>query len=87
MPLYDFTCSDCGHTFELALSLAEQGTESPKKSCPDCASRRVTQIITFSGGGALLGGTISMKDLKNIPQSEIESPLFGRMGGNDDGEG
>ena len=65
MPLYDFACADCSQTFELALTLAEQGTETPKKVCPSCSSPRVNQLMTFSGGGALLGGTIKMKDLKN----------------------
>ena len=86
MPLYDFSCTDCGQTFELMLTLAEQSTDSQKKICPGCSSRKVNQLITFSGGGCLLGGTITMKDLKNIPPSAIESPVFGRLGGQGDGE-
>lgn len=84
MPLYDFACADCRQTFELTLTLAEQSTASPKKVCPFCASLRVNQLMTFSGGGMLLGGTVSMKDLKNIDPSSIASPVFGRLGQKDD---
>ena len=82
MPLYDFSCADCGKTFELSLSLAEHGSDSPKKICPSCASKNITQVIGFSGGGALLGGTVKLSDLKSIDPSSIESPVFGRLGGN-----
>lgn len=54
MPLYDFECLDCKARFELTLSLHERETESPKKQCPSCSSKNVSQRMTFEG--AVIGG-------------------------------
>ena len=34
MPIYEYTCSDCGHTFE-RLQLLQEG---PVATCPECGS-------------------------------------------------
>lgn len=51
MPIYDYKCSDCGHTFTQNLRIAErkQPIESP---CPECEKEgNITQVI---GGGAVV---------------------------------
>lgn len=64
MPLYEFTCKKCGHTFEELISLAD--LESGKLICPACKSKRVEKGFSafatgsdsggFSGGGCGSGG-------------------------------
>ena len=84
MPLYDFICADCGVSFELSLTLAEQSSDTPRKACPACASKNVRQQITLSGGGPLLGGTITVNDVKGMPTSAIEHPILNPSGRRDD---
>ena len=61
MPLYEFTCRDCGAVFEEIVSLAE--LEAGEVSCPECGSARVERgLSTFStrsgsGAGSLGGAT------------------------------
>lgn len=43
MPLYEYKCEDCKKTFSLVLSLKEH--ESGTVKCPDCGSKKVTQLI------------------------------------------
>jgi len=42
MPLFDFTCADCGRSFELLLRGAK---ETP--ACPHCASVRVEKQLAL----------------------------------------
>ena len=53
MPLYEYSCSDCGHRFEVLQRMGE-GSEGLK--CPNCASAGVSkQLSTFapsSGNGS-----------------------------------
>ena len=51
MPIYEYTCQKCGHTFEKMLSF---GAKPPK--CPKCSSTRTRKLIStpavhFKGGG------------------------------------
>lgn len=43
MPLYEYKCEDCKKTFSLVLSLKEH--ESGKVKCPECGSKKITQLI------------------------------------------
>ncbi|MBN1556828.1 MAG: zinc ribbon domain-containing protein [Lentisphaerae bacterium] len=61
MPIYEYRCKKCGHTFEhLARTLADGA-----KTCPKCGARNpVKQISTFNasvaegpGAGACSTGT------------------------------
>jgi putative FmdB family regulatory protein len=49
MPLYEFTCTDCGETFEelVAVSLDALGV-----TCPDCGSEKVEKLVSrFASAG------------------------------------
>jgi len=49
MPLYEYTCTACGETFEIVSSLAERDA---KAVCPACGGRdaaRVFSPITLAG--------------------------------------
>jgi putative FmdB family regulatory protein len=42
MPLFDFTCADCGRSFELLLRSSEE-----RPACPHCASARVEKQLAL----------------------------------------
>ncbi len=46
MPVYEFICEECDHTFTLVMSLAEY--EKKNYSCPKCKTTKIKrQISTF----------------------------------------
>lgn len=57
MPLYEFTCSKCGKTFEELLTLADLA--SAAVACPHCASLDVHRGLSSfaTGGGGAAGGS------------------------------
>jgi len=44
MPLYDYTCENCGKVFTVALTLQER--EYAEIRCPGCNSKDVRQVIS-----------------------------------------
>ncbi len=51
MPLYEFICKSCGHTFETLVSFAQ--ADQPQR-CPKCAAQESQRkLSSFAvGGGA-----------------------------------
>jgi putative FmdB family regulatory protein len=51
VPTYEYTCRDCGHTFEIVQSM----TDEPLSMCPECGGslRKVfaPPAISFKGSG------------------------------------
>jgi putative FmdB family regulatory protein len=43
MPLYEYTCRECQHTFEELVFGAEQ------VACPECHSRRLQKLLSVPG--------------------------------------
>ncbi|MDT8340636.1 MAG: FmdB family zinc ribbon protein [Longimicrobiales bacterium] len=56
MPRYDFTCQDCGATYEVRLSMSAYATGEGRE-CTSCGSARTERaftavnVIAGSGGG------------------------------------
>lgn len=50
MPNYAFSCDECKKTFDLFLKIDERDLPSTKRVCPHCQSRRITRLITPTGG-------------------------------------
>lgn len=49
MPIFDFSCQDCGKKFDLMIS--NQNKDQVK--CPECGSSQVKQLLSmFSTGGS-----------------------------------
>jgi putative FmdB family regulatory protein len=50
MPIFDFSCQDCGNKFDLMIS----NRDKDKVKCPECGSSEVRQLLslfnTSSGG-------------------------------------
>jgi len=61
MPLYEFKCRTCGHTFE---DLIRNAADEAAASCPTCGTKEVQRLlsttalgfVSASGGGATTGG-------------------------------
>ncbi|MBO0683505.1 MAG: zinc ribbon domain-containing protein [Candidatus Dormibacteraeota bacterium] len=50
MPIYEYHCADCDHSFEVLTSFAERDRA---KVCPSCESRRTSvQVSSFAAVGA-----------------------------------
>jgi hypothetical protein len=44
MPIYDYKCSKCGHTFDEMLRIADM--EKPCKTpCPKCKAKKSVEIV------------------------------------------
>ena len=52
MPLYEYTCRDCSHTFESIVS-AKRG--EPDR-CPRCDGRKVERVIALPAAGRAVEG-------------------------------
>lgn len=42
MPLYEYRCRECDHTFSLRMRIEEHEKKRPK--CPECGSRKLQQV-------------------------------------------
>jgi putative FmdB family regulatory protein len=72
VPLYDFRCEACGHTFEVMASFADLQQRS---ACPACGGSRTRRLF----GDVQLGG----KRTSIGPESFVRphGPVTGRRGG------
>ncbi len=55
MPAYDYTCQDCGVTFEVRLSFAE--VDQARPVCPQCNSENIRRLISRVHLVATKGGS------------------------------
>jgi putative FmdB family regulatory protein len=68
MPVYEFKCKSCGHTFEMLIPSASQGT------CPKCHSKRLDeQHSNFSANSRKDGGQHATD---TPPRCKVGPPLF-----------
>ena len=66
MPVYEFKCKSCGHTFEMLIPSASQGT------CPKCHSKRLDEQHSNFSATAKDGGQRAAP----LPRRKIGQPLF-----------
>ena len=53
MPLYEFTCTNCGRTFE---ELVSTGLDGQGVTCPECGSEEVEKLVSrFASSGPPAG--------------------------------
>jgi putative FmdB family regulatory protein len=53
MPLYEYVCRDCGHSFEVLQRMGERGEELRCPVCHEVGADR--QLSTFAGHTAQAG--------------------------------
>lgn len=59
MPTYEYSCSKCGHTFEVSQSIKDNALEiCPKDTCPrkTWGKGKVKRVIS-TGGGIIFKGS------------------------------
>ncbi len=54
MPLYEFECKKCQHTFDKVMTIREM--ESVKQTCPKCGSGEVMKLMSSGRVKIGLGG-------------------------------
>jgi putative FmdB family regulatory protein len=55
MPLYEYTCRKCGHTFE-HLTTGGATATATVVACPECASAEVDQVFGLPAQGKVTAG-------------------------------
>lgn len=48
MPVYNYSCTDCGHSFEKHLSISNRD-QPTTEACPGCGQNKVQKVITAVG--------------------------------------
>ena len=60
MPLYEYSCQDCGENFEKMIRFSEQ---NPIPTCPKCEShntqKEISTVASFGGTTSAMGGSTS----------------------------
>ena len=83
MPIHDYHCDHCGHTF----SAVQSYTDATLEKCPSCGKRprklMATPAIVFKGGGWYK--TDSRPAQKDAGDSKAESKSDGKTDGKADG--
>jgi putative FmdB family regulatory protein len=64
MPIYDFACNDCGHTFERTLKIADM-KQPEGEPCPSCQKEGTVQKQL--AGAPALGDPTRLGDTKKLP--------------------
>ena len=72
MPVYDFTCADCGKRFD---KLFRRREDRPAAACPSCGSKKTQRALSLVHAGAGKGPS-------QQSQSSDAPPLCGRCGMN-----
>lgn len=85
MPIYDYHCDHCGHTF----SAVQSYTDATLERCPSCGKRprklMATPAIVFKGGGWYK--TDSRPAQKDAGDSTTERKTEGKGDSKGDGKG
>ena len=80
MPIYEYECQACGHTFEEWQKMSDK----PVRACPKCKARKVQKLISHTsfqlkGGGWYSDLYASQKP--NTTKSGGEKPAAGAGSG------
>jgi len=70
MPIYEYTCPSCGHTFDhfwLSIKAAEEG---PAPVCPACGSHETRRIVSQVAVLGTLGGLTPAEQASANAQAE-----------------
>jgi putative FmdB family regulatory protein len=86
MPTYEYTCRDCGHTFEIVQSMLDE----PLTMCPECGGslRKVfaPPAISFKGSG-FYSTDHGQRKAKTSSESKGDGDKAGEKSGEKSGAG
>lgn len=71
MPVYDFTCQNCGKQFD---KFFRGMAEKPKADCPHCGSAQTKRGLSLVNAGESKGGSAGGGEMPQMP-------MCGRCGG------
>ncbi len=74
MPLYEYTCRTCEHTFEALVS----GRTAAAQKCPKCAGEELDQLIGLPAAGRAAEGPAATNCRGDGPP--CGAPWCGRKG-------
>lgn len=57
MPIYEYTCKDCGKRFEIIRTFKEADTPIECKSCSSIHTRRVISVFNAQSGSKIIAGS------------------------------
>jgi putative FmdB family regulatory protein len=66
MPIYEYQCSDCGHTIDELQSMSEP----PLLKCPKCGKDTLKRLIGTGGGLIFKGSGFYLTDYKNSKSTD-----------------
>ena len=70
MPIYEYKCYACGHTFETLQKISD----APLLRCPDCGKDALKKLISAAGfrlkGGGWYETDFKTGNKKNVAQTE-----------------
>lgn len=68
MPIYEYLCENCGHTFEELQSMKEK----PLIICPNCGKETLKRLIGTGTGIIFKGSGFYLTDYKNKKTSQSD---------------
>ncbi|GMQ91420.1 MAG: hypothetical protein BMS9Abin11_0728 [Gammaproteobacteria bacterium] len=68
MPIYEYRCQACGHTFETIQKLSDE----PLRECPECGAVQLKKLVS-AAGFQLKGSGWYETDFKNSGNKKSES--------------
>ena len=69
MPIYEYICDNCGHTFEELQTMKE----APLVKCPNCGKNTLKKLIGSGSGFIFKGSGFYATDYKKTKTSHTKS--------------
>jgi len=69
MPIYEYKCQNCGHSFEQLQKV----TDEPLRTCPECGKKQLTKLISNTSF-QLKGTGWYVTDFKDKKEKPISNP-------------
>lgn len=68
MPIYEYECTNCGHTLEIIQKISDE----PLKECPSCHEQQLRKLVS-AAAFQLKGTGWYATDFKNKPKPKEDS--------------
>ena len=72
MPIYEYACTQCGHTLEKLQKLSDE----PLRDCPECGQASLEKQVTAAGfrlkGGGWYETDFKSSNRKNVSSGETD---------------